>query len=74
MTLYVYFPIWIAELKRKLGSERGVETVEWVGMAAVVLALIGAIAAVMGGAGGTSIGEAIASTIAGWINSMAGGE
>ena len=58
---------------RTRGSERGVETVEWIGMAAVVVALMVGVAAYLSGGGGTEIGKAIVGALKGFISQLTGG-
>lgn len=60
-----------ANLYAKLASEDGIETIEWIGLAAVVLVLLGAIGGVFGD--DSSVGQAITNTMTSWINSLAGG-
>lgn len=54
-------------------GERGVETIEWIGMAAAVVALMVGIAAYLSGGGGTEIGKAIVGALSGFISQLTGG-
>ena len=64
----------VAERARARRGERGVETIEWIGMAAAVVALMVGIAAYLSrGGGGTEIGKAIVGALTGFINQLRGG-
>ncbi len=54
-------------------GERGVETIEWIGMAAAVVALMVGIAAFLSRGGGESVGDAIVGALTGFINQLRGG-
>ena len=69
-THYLYLRNYI---KTALRREEGVETIEWIGMAAVVLALVGALGTVLGKGGGEQVGQAIADTLTNWINQLGSG-
>lgn len=49
-------------------NERGSQTLEWVGIAAVIVIIVGAISQVFNG--DSTIGEAIKTKISGWISKM----
>lgn len=54
-------------------DERGVETIEWIGMAAAVVALMVGVAAFLSGGGGADIGQAIVDALTGFISQLRGG-
>ena len=59
--------VFIAQIIAKLQEEDGLETVEWAGMIVVIIALLMAVAGVIGGLGEATIGQAIINTFASWI-------
>lgn len=70
---YLDFYNWLGDLRSQLGEEEGVETIEWIGLAAVVVALLGAVAAFVPTSGGETIGSAIINVISNWISQFGGG-
>jgi hypothetical protein len=69
-----YARIWWIDLGQKLNQERALELIEWIGIAAVALALIGVLVTTMGGEGGERIANAVVDTIVGWLEAFRGGE
>jgi hypothetical protein len=65
--LYLQIRLRLAELAQA-SQNKGVETIEWVGIAAVVVAIITAIIA-----RNTEIGNAVVDTILGFIQGFGGG-
>jgi hypothetical protein len=67
---------WIRweDLKEKVNEEGAMELIEWIGVAAVALALIGVLVTTMSGEGGQKIADALVDTIEGWIKAFQGGE
>lgn len=61
-------------MKSKLESikndERGSQTLEYIGIGAVVIAVVGAIIALTNGSGGTSIAQKFIDKIKAWIDSF----
>lgn len=64
---YLQIQLRLAELAQS-SQEKGVETIEWVGIAAVVVAII---AVIIGR--NTEIGNAVVDTILGFIRGFSGG-
>ena len=73
MVLYTQARLWLSSTIRWLRREEGVETIEWIGLAAVIIALIGVLITVMGGGGGQTIAQAIVDVITNWIRGLGGG-
>lgn len=60
-----------ASVKAKLSNERGSQTLEWIGIAAVVVIVVGVISQAF--SGDTSIGDAVKTKFTGFIDSIGGG-
>ena len=58
-------------LSHNLQAEDGIETIEWIGLAAVVLVLLGAVATVFGG--DSSVGNALTGALVRLIDMVGGG-
>ncbi|WP_448595901.1 hypothetical protein [Thermoflexus hugenholtzii] len=55
-----------------LEDARGLQTLEWVALAIVILALLGAIAAFLRNSGEGTVGQAVANAIASFFRRLAG--
>ena len=60
-----------ASVKTKIVNERGSQTLEWIGIAAVVVIVVGVISQAF--SGDTSIGETVKDKFKGFIESIGGG-
>ena len=69
---YAHFQAWRTYLRARI-AERGVETIEWIGMAVVVLAIVAGVATFVEAEGGESIGRAIINALIGMIGQLTGG-
>ena len=63
---YLMCCIWVDCVRERLREERGIETLEWIVLGAVVAVLLGAASQVFK-TGGTTIGNAFVEMIMGWI-------
>lgn len=59
----------LVRAKSSVANEKGVSTIEWVGLAAVIVALMFAVAGAMSGQG-TGLASAIVTKISNMINSI----
>lgn len=60
-----------ASVKAKVANERGSQTLEWIGIAAVVVIVVGVISQAF--SGDTSIGDTVKDKFKGFIESIGGG-
>lgn len=60
-----------ASVKAKVANERGSQTLEWIGIAAVVVIVVGVISQAF--SGDTSIGDTVKDKFTGFIESIGGG-
>jgi len=60
-------------LRENLNREDGMETIEKIGLGAVIMALIGAIIGVIASGGGETIGQAIVDVIVSFIEAFKAG-
>lgn len=60
-----------ASVKGKIANERGSQTLEWIGIAAVVVIVVGVISQAF--SGDTSIGDTVKEKFKGFIESIGGG-
>lgn len=65
----VWFDAKRTQLSQAATDENGLETVEWVAMIGVAMALLGAVATVFGG--DSKVGNAAVSTLSTWISNLA---
>lgn len=61
----------VTSIKAKLTNERGSQTLEWIGIAAVVVIVVGVISQAF--SGDTSIGDTVKDKFEGFIESIGGG-
>ncbi len=67
VSIYASLDAWRVSLGSRLRREKGVETVEWIALAAVILVLLLSIMAVFSEQG-RAVGEAIIAKLTEWIN------
>lgn len=61
----------VTSVKAKLSNERGSQTLEWIGIAAVVVIVVGVISTSF--SGDTTIGDTVKNKFKGFIDSIGGG-
>lgn len=61
----------VTSAKAKLANERGSQTLEWIGIAAVVVIVVGVISTAF--SGDTTIGDTVKDKFKGFIDSIGGG-
>lgn len=71
LRIYAHLDAWRARLLSKPRSEKGIETIEWIALAAVILVLLMAIMAVFSEQG-RAVGAAIIAKLIEWINRWGG--
>ena len=71
LSIYAHLDAWRTCLVSKPGREKGIETVEWIALAAVILVLLLAIMAVFSEQG-RAVGEAIIAKLIDIINMWGG--
>lgn len=71
LAIYSRVNAYLTYVLTRLRDEEGVETIEWIGLAAVILVLLAAIAAVLGK--DTKVGQAIVDALARMIENITGG-
>ena len=71
LRVYVCFDGWRTRILDWAKSEHGIETIEWIALAAVVLVLLTAIMVVFTSQG-QAVGQAIIAKIIEWINRWGG--
>lgn len=73
VNLYLSYSLGLLHrLGSRLDGEDGVETIEWIGMAAVVLVMLVAVASFMESGGGESVGQALVNALVNLIGGLAG--